>query len=346
MSKYRKSGLRRSTLLVSEVFNEKTHKWIIFFYLLISSLPLFYPTIIVEKLWNPPVMDISNTWNAGLGVSKDVIGVIIENIKNIMFSFYLISLFSFRKSYGLVILIGLPYYFEYCASGYIGRTAFGIVLFFLFISLWFSIDKNKNKILMILVFIFSIPVILVIMYIWGAARSGMHRVNFNYSFDEMILILIENETSFPIYSKAVLSSGENADLISYFSWILTLPFPKILIGTKPTFVGNVEIAEIIGGITQGTEGFSVTLTGPVTESFYLYGTYLFWIHPLTMGLIAGILCYITVSNKKLLFIYSFLVLAFSYIFMRAGVGGLMPIIINQFIGFYILILYCYFKKAN
>ncbi len=128
-------------------------------------------------------------------------------------------------------------------------------------------------------------------------------------------------------------------MTQYFLWIITLPLPRFIFPSKPTVQLNFEIAEILGGILPGESGFTVILSGPIAEGIYIFGSHLFWLHALVIGSLAAIAVRVSSDNRRCVFVYAYFLYAFSYVFARAGAGGLMPIVVNQFLSYYGLYLY-------
>ena len=311
-------------------------------YLLLCLFPLIYPNLIIDRLWNLPGFDITQSWFGGLSPEKTVLESAMLNLRHLMLPLFLLSLYQYRqRAIWLVILIILPYYFDYCSKGYLGRTSLAYILTFLFAFFWYERQTKRKKILLYSFLLF--PILLAILTIWSASRTG------EFVFDINIINVLESlqkETGFPIYGEKILSSGLRTNLADYYLWILTLPLPKILVGTKPAVFMTVEITEILESLPIGYYGFSIVLTGPVTESVYIYGTNLFWLHGIFVGILAGLLCSVSESIRSAIFIHAYFIIAFSFIFARAGVGGLMPILMNQFLSFYIILFIFSVDKAK
>ena len=317
-------------LIKSEIFVKGT----ILIYLFLCLFSLIYPNMIIDRLWNLPGFDITQSWFGGLSPEKTVLESAMLNLRHLMLPLFLLSLYRYRqRTIWIVILIILPYYFDYCSKGYLGRTAIAYILTYLFIFFWYERQTRRKKILLYSFLLF--PILSVILTIWSASRTG------EFVFDINIINILESlqkETSFPIHSEKVLSSGLHTNITDYFMWILTLPLPTIFVGPKPSIFLTVEITEILENIPLGYNYFSIILTGPVTESVYIYGINLFWLHGLFVGILAGLLCSVSESIRSAIFIHTSFIIAFGFVFARAGIGGLMPILMNQFLSFYIILL--------
>lgn len=162
----------------------------------------------------------------------------------------------------------------------------------------------------------------------------------------MYQILFFQQTSFPGFSNYIINNNITANIYQYILWIITTPIPKLFTGNLSSIPLNYEISYIINQLVPGTKGFTVILTGVVTESVYIYGKYFFWIHPLSIGFIFGSLCSITENNKYLKIIYLYFLIYWSYILNRAGIASTWPVIINYFISFYVIIIYGLYKYRH
>lgn len=313
--------------------NEILGKRIILIYLFLCLFPLIYPHLIIDRLWNLPGFDITQSWFGGLGPEKTVLESAMLNLRHLMLPLFLLSLYRYRQRIiWLSILIILPYYFDYCSKGYLGRTSAVYILGLFFIFLWHEGLIRRKNILLFSITLF--PILWGIMTIWSSSRTGefMGAINIINMLESF-----QKETGFPIHSDIVLSSDLHVNLTDYFLWILTLPLPTILVGSKPAIFMTVEITEILERIPFGSNFFSIILVGPITESVYIYGTNMFWLHGIFVGTLAGLLCSLSESIRSAIFIHAYFIIAFSFVFARAGIGGLMPIIMNQFLSFYLIL---------
>jgi hypothetical protein len=276
-------------------------------------------------------------WNEGLGRTLTEWEMVSQSFQALVFPLFLVALYRVRASIpATVVLIILPFYLEYCSTGYTGRSTMLAALVLIFVPLWLEYPRYRGRLVLILAI--ASPLVLATMYVWSASREG-ELAGIDVPFWQMVVDLLAGETSFPKFSEKILEFGQGIDLLQYFLWIFTLPIPRFIMPGKPTVQLNFEIAEILGGILPGDSGFTVLLPGPITESVYIFGGSFFWLHALIIGGLAGIAVRLSVDDRRCVFVYAYLLYAFSYVFARAGAGGLIPIVVNQFLSFYVLYVY-------
>jgi hypothetical protein len=334
-------GNRYSSWLEEEVSLgesiEQAAPVIIPLYLGVLSFSLVYPEFLIYRLWAPPFPSIFDWWNEGLGRPLGETEMVLQSIRSLLFPLFLIALYRVRFSIPLTVaLIVLPFYIDYCSTGYTGRSTLIAILCLIFVPMWLEYSSYRKQLSLCLAI--SSPVLLAVMYVWSASREG-ELVGIDLPLWEMVSELLRGETSFPIYSERILQFGQGMDVWRYFLWMATLPLPRILFPDKPTVQLNYEIAEILGGILPGESGFTVILTGPITESFYIFGETFFWLHALIIGGLAAVAYRVSSRSPRCVYVYAYFLFAFSYVFPRAGAGGLIPIVINQFLSYYAIYIY-------
>ncbi len=144
----------------------------------------------------------------------------------------------------------------------------------------------------------------------------------------------------------VLEAGARVDIGAYFTWIATLPIPKVLTGDIEGARINYEISEIVLGLPIGSPGWYVVLPGLVVESVYIYGRYFFWLHGIFLGIMAAFFARIAERVPQFLFLYLYIVLMFAYVLNRAGISALLPTIINEFLFFYLFLFFVIFRTRR
>ena len=144
----------------------------------------------------------------------------------------------------------------------------------------------------------------------------------------------------------LIESGKRVDLEKYFTWLFTLPIPKALIGQVDGARVNYEISEIVLGIERGAPGFYVILGGVVSESVYIFGEYLFWLHAVILGGASAVLIRILSSVKYFGFLTAWTVVFFSYKMPGAGIGATLPPLMNEYLLLYIFIFYAVYRYSR
>jgi hypothetical protein len=311
-------------------------RWILTAYFLLLLAPLLYPTLQIHKLWTPPRPDITSF--TGLESRADLLEELIRYGRLLTFPFYLTSLYYFRRRYlWLAILVLLPSYLKLCTFGYIGRG--GIVIGALMFVLIVWLDRREKRKLIAVSAVAGLPFFLYALFILGHLRAD---VDYRYqasTMGEAIRQLIFSQTSFPTLSGIVFDSGQTTDLPDYLRWLATTPIPKVFTGSLSDTRINYELAYLIRGMLPGDVGYTVDLTGVVTESVYIYGRNWFWLHAVFVGGLFGCLCTITERIPCTLAVSIHFAICWGYILNRAGIASAWPPLSNSFILFYFLLLH-------
>ena len=249
----------------------------------------------------------------------------------------MLALYQLRRQYVfLAICIALPTYIGFCTTGYIARSGIIVVIAFCFCLVW--LDRPRWRGRLVLTVVACAPFLIVFFDAYQYIRSQQQNQT-SGSVVEASSDLLQNELGFPKYWPKVRYSGRNADLMAYWKWLVFLPVPKVLMGGGTAYGVNYEIAEIITGIPAGHTGFTVSLTGPVTESVYIYGPMWFWIHAALTGIAAGVLCGFSGACRSLITVQIQYAIAFGYLFSRAGVGAWAGTVVNTYLGLYLLVIW-------
>jgi hypothetical protein len=298
-------------------------------YIAISLLPLIYPHFRLQLLLNPPMPDLQTTFNNGINVDMPIAQRLAVYAGSLAWPFYLLALYALRRRYlSLALSIALPAYCRYCYISYLGRyeILFCIAMFGGLV--W--LDRPAIRWRLCVAGIIFVPFLLLFFETYTRIRLGNTSTS-SKGAAERIEELAFGETSFPLSWDKIVTSERHANLISYAEWIITLPIPKVLVGTVNGSRINVEISEIVSRTSVGWSGFSVILTGAVVESVYIYGKLFFWLHAVTVGTLAGLFCGFASGSRKFLAILVSLALTFGYIFMRGGIAGSLPQILNSYL---------------
>ncbi|NLX94888.1 MAG: hypothetical protein GXY83_01800 [Rhodopirellula sp.] len=307
-------------------------------YFLLLLFPLLYPTFRLHTLLAPPRPDI--TFFTGLEEQKGVIERIVEYATILWFPFYLTSLYPFRRRYGLLLLlVFLPSYIGLCDTGYIGRGGIVIALLLILLATWLD-NPAKRRGIMLAVSI-GTPLCLFFFFVLGHIRAGNDWRDAASSRAQGVQDVVFSQTSFPTLSWAVLESDQRANPKDFIQWLLTTPIPKVFTGRLSETRINYDIAYLIRQLRPGDEGFTVDLTGVVTESVFIYGRRFFWLHAVFLGAVFGILCSLTERIPCALFISTYYIVMWSYVANRAGVASAWPPLCNSFLLFYLLLFHLY-----
>ncbi len=307
-------------------------------FLVVLMFGLVYPEFVIDRLWSPPTLSLGELWNEGVTRQLDAFEMVTQNVQVLLFPLFLIALNRYRRAIPTtVLLIVLPYYIDFCRNQYMPRSAILAILVLILVPMWFEYPAYRKLILICGVAL--APLLLAVMYVWAASRLTGEVADVDLPLWQMASELIIGETNFPIFSASIFDLDHSLDTVNYLLWVIALPLPRVLFPDKPTIQVGFDIAEILGGLAPGESGFSVILTGPVTESVYIFGKSLFWLQATLIGGMAGFASHVSSRNRRCVYVYAYLLYSFSYVFARAGAGGLLPIALNQFFSFYLLYLY-------
>lgn len=314
-------------------------------YLLVCLFFLFYPEFKVFNLFSPPTPDLAGLFVQRFEVGRDVdtVGRLVGYVKVLLFPFFLFFLRGFRnRPWLFFLLLLLPVYMAYCEDGYVSRGSVLSIVLVGFVVFW--VENPRSRKYIIAGSALSFPLLIMAMYAYARVRIG-GSVDSNVGVFDALETILEIETTFPVGGRELLDGKYGADLRQYFTWLFTLPFPKVLFGQIEGARINYEIAEIVSGIAVGDRNFSVVLTGVVIESVYIYGLWFFWIHAVTIGLVFAFLCRLSGANRSLVVIMAFFAVQFGYNMNRGGVSSVFPTILNGFLLFYI-VSWFYLSRRN
>ena len=324
---------------------------IILLYLFLYLVPLIYPELRIHQLLKPPSPDLARHFTKRWETQEmNIIMKIIEYFRILLMPFFYVALFRYRERMSLILIIfTMLLYFQFVSTGYIGRSAIGMVMATFFIAFWVSRPKYRRIILLIVILI--IPIFLVSSYYYSIVRIGG-------SFSgvkplQAIVNLMKQETSFPHKVGIPIIESQNiVNLYDFTKWIITLPIPKLLTGEIEGARINYEISEIVLGLNRGERGWYIVLPGLVAESVYIYGRYFFWVHAFFIAFFAAFLLRLMEKIPQLLFLKAYLLVIFAFQTNRGGISGPLGIFINQFMFFYLFVLFAIFilpiisKKNN
>jgi hypothetical protein len=318
-------------------------KWPVLVYVLLSFLPLIYPDWRIERLWSPPAPDVRSAVMA-LSTAPTSLGALWGYATSLFFPFYLLGLYVHRSNYGLLISgATLPVYFNYCSNAYVGRGTIVMQAATFAFMIWLESPRYR-KLLLVLA-----AAVLPLFCTFSIAYSGW-RVGRDVQFEDVAgstMDVLWGETSFPVFGRDVLDSSDRADISAYLTWIVTLPIPKFFTGPVPGTRVTHEISGIITGHEYGSlRGTTIILTGLVAESVYIFGNSYFWLHGCCIGILFAVLCQLTDTHRNFRLVGCFVAVQFGYALNRAGIGGVLPVVMNSLLSFYFLIIFYRWRWAR
>lgn len=329
-------GLRLPPILTS-IDNNSAWLLIIAMYLAIAAFPLVWPKIRLHQLFSPPPPNLRETFFRRFTEEPSVISKLVEYGRFLLAPFFFIALYRLRfRLWRLVAVIGILLYLEYVSNAYIGRGTVIIYLSFIFLIVWFL--HPQFRFALVILAAAATPGLLYAFYWYARMRLG--GAVGGIGFGAAISALLSFELGFPSdVGMPILQAGARVNLNDYFTWILTLPIPKLITGPIKGARINYEISEIILGLPTGVRGWYVVLPGLIAESVYIYGPFFFWLHGLFIGGIASFFVRLTERVPHFLFLFFYILLKFCYVLNRGGIAAFLPQIINEFLLFYLFLVF-------
>lgn len=314
--------------------------WVVLsIYLLASLVPLLYPEFRLEQLLDPPRPDLISAFERRFSEEPEgFLSKCLHYIKVLLYPFYLIAVYRYRyRPVVMAILMFLPLYFSYCISSYIGRGLVMCSFAIYILALWRFHPRIRKK--LVLGVPLLLPLLMVSLFAYQSLRLGGEIQSITWQ--EACVSLIENEISFPLDAGIVIDSSERANMRDYVIWLVSLPIPKLLTGAIDGSRINYEISWILLGMEVGGGGY-VRLTGLVTESIYIFGTSLFWLHAIHLGILAGLFCRIFEHVESLFLVNLNIAMVCSYHLTRGGISAAAPELINGHLALlaWLACLYC------
>lgn len=315
---------------------------IISLYLVLCFIPLIYPEWRLGRIFAPGAPDlVSHFFVRFAHQSADVFSKLIFYLTTLLSPFYYIALYRYRdRPSKLFVGLLAPIYLLYVQKQYVGRGTVLVTL--LTFTLFYWIYKPKWRRRIVVAAAVALVPLMVALHFWSVVRLGRE---FEFAgIRESILHIVNAQTTFPLVAGGeVITSGARVPLADYLRWIVTLPIPKIFIGSVDGARINYEMAEIVLGLSPGDKGFTVTLPGVVAESVYVMGQYGFWLHALFLGGVTATVLRILQSKYEYSILLSWFIVFSSYKIVGAGVAALLPVVLNQLLFFY---LYVYWGRKQ
>lgn len=334
--------LSRKINIIWEKESKKQSNIFIIIYLLILFIPLIYPTNKLIRFFSPPSPNLTAVFAGSInGSNFTLVGKILQYAQLLLTPFFYLYLAKYTKKYRNVVFLQLlVLYLQYIKGGYIGRGTILMAFFILFIAYWEMNPKKRRK-LFIIGIIFSIG-LLFFFYYYMIARNGttIQKATLLKAFTSIIDI----ELAFPKdVGIKIIESNNRANIFQYIKWIVTLPIPKIFIGSISGARINYEISEYILGLSRDSKGWYVVLPGFLGESIYIYGKLFFWIHGIFVAFLLALSVKIVERNRVFRFLKLYLVFLFGYNLNRAGISAILPDLVN---GCMFLFLYLFLVNYN
>lgn len=331
---------RNLSSVLSKVFStvDRAVAWrmVIWITIGLHLLLLIYPEFRLHLLFAPPAPDLVTFWaRQWAGEQVDAFSKILEYLRLLLMPFFYVALYRYRNriTRAAAMLLGLLY-IRYVATGYVGRGMILMAIALIGLVIW--IHRPRLRPALVVLAVAMLPLILLGSYAYGVIRLGGPVAGLGL---QQMAAVIDMETSFPReVGVPIIESGRRVNLWDYAKWIVTLPIPKVLTGEIGGARVNYEISEAILGISRGDTGWFVVLPGFVAEAVYIFGPYLFWLHAVFVALLAAWAARVLERTPQFLFLAGYVTLLFGYVLNRGGISAMLPVIINEFLLFYVFIL--------
>lgn len=264
---------------------ERYGRKVIFFYIFICLLSLAASGSI-SNLLHPPAADLSSLMGE-VAEGKSLSGVqsLLYYIRSIVYIFYLISLYVYRRQLiKFSILLILPSYISFASSGYIGRGEMMMIAITIFILAFINYPQHRKK--FVVGTIVAVPLVILFLFWYSMYRIGNVVDISSIKISDAVAMLSYQETSYPLHYVEVSKWSQDSHLSSsYLGWLVNLPLPGFLKLGHGDYAFNLIFSERLLGIYRGANGFYVKLPGIVNEGLFIFGPYLYFIHAVILGII-------------------------------------------------------------
>lgn len=307
--------------------------YIIITYIIITLINSAYPSFNLIKLIRPsaPILEFDLT----VSIKDDPLKSLLYYILLLLQPFYLIALYKFRlHPIKLFFAIMLPLYFYFSLGGYVARS-YLLPYLAMFLFTVYQFKPHLRRKIKIFSSIIIIPLV-VFSYFYAEWRLG-HETDL-INLNEIILSLFFQEASYPLHFTSIYGIEIKTQIMDFFKWLIMLPIPSFIKGNGFSIDINNYFTELITGTNIYTPGYFVLLPGTVLESYLIFGKYLFFLLPFFGGLITGFLYRLIKISETFIIMRVYFIFMFMPLVARAGFFSAIPIAINGFILFYILII--------
>lgn len=311
-------------------------------YIFTLLFDLIYPDLKLSSLISPPKADVLTQFQENLEIKMtgnfNPISKSVDSVGFLLFPLYLLCLFRYRKSPSkLFMAVFIPLYIHYCVHSYINRAKVleGLLLYGAVI--WYGMPQLRR--MMTIVALIVIPLAPIALVQYAYVRSDQEAIDIN-SADATTYILY-SETQMPTHSEQIFNSSQRINLNNYLVWMVTLPIPKVIIGSVTPVAAAAEMSEIILGKKRGEVGYFAKLAGLLNESVYIYGNRNYWIHAILVGFVIAFAVRMVQFAPVMLPVAVTLCIVMSYTINRAGMGSVLPFMTNRMLALHLMLIGVY-----
>lgn len=335
--KARRNNRYRSWYAFLNYFMDKYAKKIVIAYLLLHFVNLLYPEFKLLNLIHPPSPDVISVLGERYQreAQSTFFSSIIYSLDNLLYPFFLFSLYRYRKKTILLcaILFG-KYYIEYCVSGYLGRGDMltGLII----VGAFTYFHRPKLGKIILVSSIVLIPLLLVFFVKYSVTRIGGSAMDI--SVGDATEMLLAQESSYPTHFDRITDITNHMYWANYLIWLFTLPLPGIVRGSMECNF-NAVLSEYLLNISRSSPGFYILLPGIVGESVFLFGKSFFWINGIIYGFIMSATYRVISRFPQLFGLLIAAAICFSFSINRGGMGSGIPFILKILLYFYLILWY-------
>ena len=321
-------------------FFKKHGSKIVWFYIALK----FFTVVINGHALNiirPPQVDMSSMIE-GSYQAKSALATLAWYLDNIVYVFYLVSLYNYRKKFGsFCFYLMLPVYLEYADVCYLGRGT--IMLTLINLAIGFILCYPQYKKTVITAALISAPFIVFALVWFSGFRMGVTLDDVDTG--RALQILSYQETSYPLHYNSIKLWGFDPDVCyAYLYWLVTLPFPGFFRSENVDVYFNYIFSERINGTVRGGQGFSVSLPGLVNEGIFVFGPTFFIIHALILGFFVG-KAYKWVRYSPELFLFVHCCVDVPYLISRGGTASQYSFYLKNFL-IYLIVRYIILSSTS
>ena len=201
-----------------------------------------------------------------------------------------------------------------------------------FVAIYFYNPGYRKRIIRILVI--GVPLLAILLSFYTFLRRG---AEVDVSVIDAIKLLLFQETSYPAHFVEIKKMTDHSDLFNdYIQWLTTLPLPGFLKDTSKDYFFNAIFTERLYGIVRDTQDFYILLPGVVNEGLFIFGTFLYPLHAIILGIFVGC-AYRIVSSKDEFFLFLYISVFLSSLTARAGTVSAYPVYLKDLLIYEILI---------
>jgi len=296
-----------------------------YIYIFLHVIPLLYPNFILFRVIAPPtpeVFTVTRDFHQYEGITTELVRYAIL----LSTPFFYISVFRLRSKIGLLtLLLYLPVYLTYVRYSYVGRKSILEPVAVLAIALWVAAPRWRKRLI-----VASLTISPLLLFFFGAySQMRMGHGFQDIDVPQALRATLEAESLSSRHGPAVLASGARVEIVDYATWISTLPIPGVFLQSINRANINVEISEVVLGISRVSPRFYGAFAGLFIESFYIFGEIGFWIHAVFIGCASAFGIGLIKKAPQSLFLLAAFIVLLGFSLNRGGIAAWLSVMVNS-----------------